>query len=372
MVKAKKYQSTNQSEQAKMVCRVCLGDHPLRFCDQFLDLSLEDRLRVVSLYKHCSGCLSHDHTWRTCESQGKCRQCGDSHHTLLCEQEPLRNRVASSVRGPRSSRNDRQRGPRSSQATSNRRPRSSQDSHKRRPRSSQGADSRRPRSSRDQGQGGRPSTAVVRRDAGTSQNARLSRRQPRSPVRQANNMALVPRRESRVQHREVATMPMEIDIFLPVGDSILLKPTAVVKVVGEERYFYKRALLDPNSSFSIISEDLVHELKLKMFRVGDIMMCELFLKGRYGDQSRLKVRPVVKRSHRVITPTRSLDPRIKEEFPGYQLSDTHFYESGPVELTLGGEVYWSAVRKGMQGGTVGRPVATFSIFGYIISGVCSA
>ena len=38
---------------------------------------------LVTMYKYCAGCLSHDHIWRTCVSTGKCKRCGDINHTLL-------------------------------------------------------------------------------------------------------------------------------------------------------------------------------------------------------------------------------------------------------------------------------------------------
>lgn len=357
MVRARKYRDNERAQEIRIVCRVCLGDHPLRFCNQFLDLNLEERLHLVVLCKHCSGCLGHDHNWRTCESKGKCKHCGDAHHSLLCdraEEKRLANRG----------------GPRPSQDTVSRRPRSSQEHRQSGPSSSRSKPKGGPRSSQNL-RSAAHSTALVKRGPRPSQSS--PQRRCCALVRGkdvSRSKAVVVRSEEMIGRRGSSPRPMEIEL-LPVGDSILLRPTAVIKVIGSDRYHYVRALMDPNLSYSIVSEDAVRRLGLETFRVGDIKKCVLHLKGRYGNATTIRTLPVVKRSHVVITPARSLDKRVLDDFPGYQLSDSHFYESGPVEVTLGGDVYYSCMRKGMTGGIGGRPVATFSIFGYLISGVCS-
>ena len=76
----------------------------------------------------------------------------------------------------------------------------------------------------------------------------------------------------------------------------------------------------------------------------------------------------VRRNYAVVTPKKSVDVRLVEEFPGLQLADEHFHTSGPVYLTLGGDLYSKIIRNGVSGGALGKPLAQFTIFGYVISG----
>ena len=122
MVSAKKYAEGNRTGK-KMICRICFKDHPLRFCKKFLLVDYQERMLLLSIYKYCAGCLSHDHTWRICESTGRCKRCGDMHHTLLHKPGSIpRSSAQNDVavvkrlkRGPRSSTRPKSKGPSSSQ-----------------------------------------------------------------------------------------------------------------------------------------------------------------------------------------------------------------------------------------------------------------
>ncbi|XP_075148065.1 uncharacterized protein LOC142238046 [Haematobia irritans] len=65
------------------VCVLCMRSHNLRSCRKFLNMRLEQRLRTVVLHRVCSNCLGRSHMRSTCNSRERCRECGDSHHTLL-------------------------------------------------------------------------------------------------------------------------------------------------------------------------------------------------------------------------------------------------------------------------------------------------
>lgn len=64
-------------------CRVCKGQHPLRFCPQFLGLSSTARRNLAQKYKYCFNCLSVTHRVSTCPSTNTCFRCKSKHHTLL-------------------------------------------------------------------------------------------------------------------------------------------------------------------------------------------------------------------------------------------------------------------------------------------------
>ena len=80
MVLTKRYRQSDYNK--KMVCRICLKNHPLRFCERFSKADYDERTKLVTIYRYCAGYLSHDHTWRTCMSTGKCKYCGDMLHTM--------------------------------------------------------------------------------------------------------------------------------------------------------------------------------------------------------------------------------------------------------------------------------------------------
>lgn len=64
-------------------CILCKADeHCLQQCKQFLDLSLEDKRRVVSRSNACWKCLKLGHRVHACTSGG-CRRCKGKHHLLL-------------------------------------------------------------------------------------------------------------------------------------------------------------------------------------------------------------------------------------------------------------------------------------------------
>lgn len=63
-------------------CTICKdGSHPLYRCRKFLDLSVQQRLKVVKDSSFCPNCLNkHDKT--PCKFGG-CKSCGQRHNTLL-------------------------------------------------------------------------------------------------------------------------------------------------------------------------------------------------------------------------------------------------------------------------------------------------
>lgn len=62
-------------------CYYCNGNHFLYFCEQFLALSVPDRIKEVKRLKLCINCLRNDHFVKTC-GKGSCRQCNGKHNTL--------------------------------------------------------------------------------------------------------------------------------------------------------------------------------------------------------------------------------------------------------------------------------------------------
>ncbi len=66
-------------------CLLCKdGKHFLGKCSKFLNLSLKDRMDIVTKESLCYNCLGSDHGARYCPSRGKCLNCRNRHHTSIC------------------------------------------------------------------------------------------------------------------------------------------------------------------------------------------------------------------------------------------------------------------------------------------------
>ncbi|KMQ83712.1 hypothetical protein RF55_19286 [Lasius niger] len=64
-------------------CPLCRERHALRACAKFKALSAEQRREHVRKKKTCFNCLGQGHVVSACPSSNRCRQCGDTHHSLL-------------------------------------------------------------------------------------------------------------------------------------------------------------------------------------------------------------------------------------------------------------------------------------------------
>ncbi|XP_036145895.1 uncharacterized protein LOC118646638 [Monomorium pharaonis] len=62
-------------------CYFCQGPHLIYTCNQFLNLSVKDRIQTVKQLKLCINCLRNDHFVARCTSSS-CRECGERHNTL--------------------------------------------------------------------------------------------------------------------------------------------------------------------------------------------------------------------------------------------------------------------------------------------------
>ncbi|XP_065370748.1 uncharacterized protein LOC135962783 [Calliphora vicina] len=156
-----------------------------------------------------------------------------------------------------------------------------------------------------------------------------------------------------------------------ITEMIILKPTALIKIVANERYILERAVIDPSAEFSITSDEVVKRLNVRTVKVGKTERCLITIRGNFGMSTTVETYAQVRRDYCVITPTKSLDDSIVDEFLGLQLADPQFNVSSKAHLILGSDVYPRIIKNGIAGGTFGKPFAQFSIFGYIISGSCA-
>lgn len=77
------HSSTSLSNNNKMRCLNCGGNHMIFRCDQFRNLTSEQRVGRANQLKLCHNCLKQTHKTNECSSEFKCFICGKSHNTLL-------------------------------------------------------------------------------------------------------------------------------------------------------------------------------------------------------------------------------------------------------------------------------------------------
>ncbi|XP_063920800.1 uncharacterized protein LOC135135633 [Zophobas morio] len=73
---------------AKRTCLVCKRpNHNLYSCNEFLKMSLEERIKKVTSLKLCNNCLKPNHICIECRSNSSCKYCKQKHNSLLHRME---------------------------------------------------------------------------------------------------------------------------------------------------------------------------------------------------------------------------------------------------------------------------------------------
>lgn len=94
VVKQKVQQKSNKTSSATVTsergvsCHNCKQPHPMYRCQQFLQMSIDQRIERVRALDLCFNCFMTGHRTgnKLCQS-GKCRKCGKNHNSLLCKSD---------------------------------------------------------------------------------------------------------------------------------------------------------------------------------------------------------------------------------------------------------------------------------------------
>lgn len=73
---------TNQKRSEIPKCCLCSGAHKLYACNQFINMPLEERRKLVKNNLLCFNCLSPGHQSNSCFGSG-CKKCGKKHNTMV-------------------------------------------------------------------------------------------------------------------------------------------------------------------------------------------------------------------------------------------------------------------------------------------------
>ncbi|XP_037821167.1 uncharacterized protein LOC119610134 [Lucilia sericata] len=142
-----------------------------------------------------------------------------------------------------------------------------------------------------------------------------------------------------------------------------------------------RALIDPCSDESFISEKIQKLLNLPTSPVtaeitglgGGVIsksskMAFLEIGSLFEQNLSLNIKALVVPQVTSNVPTHSFVPLTENDLPNLTFADPKFYESGKIDLLLGGDLYPLILREGVQHGIFNSLVAQETIFGWIVTG----
>ncbi|XP_055615339.1 uncharacterized protein LOC129761628 [Toxorhynchites rutilus septentrionalis] len=285
-------------------------------CEVFLKLSISQRFENVRSKNLCINCLSPSHLVRNCTSSS-CRVCNQKHHTMLHQ--------PSSDRSPTQSK---------------------------------------------------PPTPLVQNIAPTNQKAQPNSSNQSSQRSVSSSLTQTPSASATVSSLASTTM---VGTNRKVPATVLLQ-TAIVKVYNSNGQMqWARALLDPASQLSLITENLVQKLKLRRHPdrqeiggVGNsIIVSHHTVVVRMGSHCTEFVMNEPCHVLRKITrdlPARNIDISLWNLPPHIVLADPNFDKPGPIDILIGMEKYYDLLVDGCSRITPEKAILQNTVLGWVVSG----
>ncbi|XP_017471783.1 PREDICTED: uncharacterized protein LOC108363057 [Rhagoletis zephyria] len=371
-------------------CRLCNGRHPIRLCPVYRAKNPEERLREALLGKFCSNCLAMEHRTENCTSAERCRRCHDKHHTTLhldpVDRRPWSQPVAEeedeldviSIYAFESGTETRSFRP---EPETLERIEPGAETRTLRPNSDRGAETRtfRPPLNHETQRLAESETRSFRsrrRTRRTRGAETRSFRPPQQPpqanqLRQQNGTVASYRqlRASGSFRNGLTDGIMHMQVLRPM---ISISPTAVIKIESGGRLHLIRALIDACTPSTLIARDLARDLGLQTTRVGNQRGCFLCLRGKHGVNKKVATHAKIINNTRRISTPKSVDPTIVSTYVHIRLADPNFFESSPIRIVLGADVYAEIIMPGSLPTSFGPLLAQSTIFGWVLSGAYRA
>lgn len=156
----------------------------------------------------------------------------------------------------------------------------------------------------------------------------------------------------------------------PLQNVVCLVPSLVVHFKFSGHTVPIRAVLDSCGKQTQICKTMVNQLKLPTSSMDGAQYCRIQVLSAYDSSQSLTFTARVSELSHVKTPPESVPERIKDSFLGLPLADPTFYRVGRVALIFGPDLYARIVTSRVQTAP-GLPVAHYTIFGWVLSGVCN-
>lgn len=356
-------------------CSVCAGHHYLRDCPTFHSMSLSERVSAVKQNKICFNCLVSGHMLYQCKNKINCRTCNRRHHTLLHSNEDFNQSFTSNA------------------SNTNYYPINTQHIN-----TAPLLNNTLPHSG---GQHINPfSTPNISSQVLPSQFGKMSA-QSSSPLPDTSrsthrfSTSSSSSQYQQPQHNSCISQPSQAastsDGSGPYTSLVahssarpknVLLSTAIVTALSKSgHHHYFRALIDPGSDASFITENAAQLLRIKQKTINDTVsgignLCA----GRVCTEMEVQIRSQHKPDFALgicfakmqnITGILPHTRRPIEDWThlyGLTLADPTFYIPGPIDLLLGADVLSEIMLPGFIKGPPGTPMAQETVFGWIFNG----
>lgn len=305
-------QTSSNSKNNSIICSYCsVNNHRISQCNKFKIISPQQRFDFVKQKRLCRNCLSCNHGFDSCMSLKTCLLCNKRHHTLLHN-----------------------------------------------PNFQSGLQ----RSNNFQGQN-RPSTSQ-------NVNTFIPSTPTAPPLSNENQI-----------HQETSSNSITTCSSVMRHSSETLLATALVNLYSSSGEKHTaRALLDSGSQTSFISEQLLQKLNCRWykrnFQINTIAqqvthshkMTDLNFYSIFEEKRKFSVSCIVLEHITSNLPRFKLDVSLLKLPDNIQLADPHFYESQPVDMLLGMDIYSELMCGGFKRLGVNLPVLVETHLGWTISG----
>jgi len=167
--------------------------------------------------------------------------------------------------------------------------------------------------------------------------------------------------------------------------SCVLLATAQVKVLDSVGNYTKvRALIDPGSEISLVTERLVQQLRLtrrkssiQIIGIGQLSnktkgIVNLHLKPHFTSDVEEIISAHILNKLTTLLPLTRVTERSWPHLRGIELADPRFSVPGSIDIILGADIYGQIIQKGILRGPSNSPIAQNTVFGWIISGPTSS
>ena len=166
------------------------------------------------------------------------------------------------------------------------------------------------------------------------------------------------------------------------SDRTNLLGTVVLNIETQGKLYPARALIDPASDCSFISDKLTKRLRLpttpiaaKISGLNEIIsahsnqLCEFSLRSNTQTQFKLNIQALVVETLAKNLPTQHIEPTLFENLDNIDLADQNFYNSRPIDIIIGSDFYPKIMKPGFKKDIVDTLLAQETEFGWILTGL---
>lgn len=319
-----KNHAASTSSASSASCPICSEQHYLRACPTFLRMSIGDRRDAVKKDKICFNCLVPGHYISECKNRMKCRTCNKRHHTLLHSDDTTAPQHNSTP-------------------------------------------------------------ATQQRISQPSTPQHISTQQSSIATQQIPHVAAavsVP-----VVHSVAAGHSINNHCSSNVASSsrrpknVLLGTALIIALSRNGAQYTLRALIDPGSDASFITESAAQLLRLQPQPINDsVSGIGNTPAGNVNTEVAVQVRSdrhpdftlcVYAAKMRTITGILPQTRRPYESWPhlfGLALADPTFFTPGNIDILLGSDVYTDIILPGQVHGPPDTPMGQETVFGWVFTG----